>query len=137
MLDVLRDAQQRTGAAMLFVTHDLGVVAGVADRVVVLYAGRVVESGSVSRIFNAPAHPYTKALLGSIPRMADNRDHLTAIEGQPPDLASMPAGCAFAPRCPEAFARCQAEMPPDFAVEPGRSARCWLVPLDATAKAAS
>jgi oligopeptide/dipeptide ABC transporter ATP-binding protein len=102
-----------------------------------MYAGRVVEHGPVSRIFNQPAHPYTKALLGSIPRMTDNRDHLTAIEGQPPDLASLPAGCAFAPRCPDAISRCRTEAPTEFALDGETRARCWLVPIDASAKAAS
>jgi peptide/nickel transport system ATP-binding protein len=80
----------------------------------------------VSRIFNAPAHPYSKALLGSIPRMTDNRRQLTAIDGQPPDLSALPPGCSFAPRCPAAFARCRAEAPPEFALDDGRTARCWL-----------
>jgi oligopeptide/dipeptide ABC transporter ATP-binding protein len=136
-LKLLRDLQREHGLALIFITHNLGIVAKMCDQLAVMYAGRVVEHGPVSRIFNQPAHPYTKALLGSIPRMADNRDHLTAIEGQPPDLASLAGGCAFAPRCPEAFARCRAELPPDFAVDAGRSARCWLVPIDASAKAAS
>ena len=107
------------------------------DQLAVMYAGRVVEHGPVSRIFNQPSHPYTKALLGSIPRMTDNRDHLTAIEGQPPDLASLPPGCPFAPRCPEAFGRCREETPPEFALDGETRARCWLVPIDASAKAAS
>src|SRR5258708_19418265 len=88
--------------------------------------GRVVEQGRVSQIFSTPMHPYTKALLGSIPRMTDNREHLTAIEGQPPDLASLPAGCSFAARCPMAFGRCRDEAPPEFAVDEGRTARCCL-----------
>jgi oligopeptide/dipeptide ABC transporter ATP-binding protein len=107
------------------------------DQLAVMYAGRVVEHGPVSRIFNRPSHPYTKALLGSIPRMTDNRDHLTAIDGQPPDLASMPPGCAFAPRCPEAFDRCRAEAPPEFRIDHEIRVRCWRAPIDASAKAAS
>ena len=125
-LNLLRDLQREHGLALIFITHNLGIVAKMCDQLAVMYAGRVVEQGPVSRIFNAPTHPYTKALLGSIPRMTDNRDQLTAIDGQPPDLASLPAGCSFAPRCPAAFDRCRAEAPPEFAVEPGRSARCWL-----------
>ncbi len=136
-LKLLRDLQREHGLALIFITHNLGIVAKMCDQLAVMYAGRVVEHGPVSRIFNRPAHPYTKALLGSIPRMTDNRDHLTAIEGQPPDLASLPAGCAFAPRCPEAFARCRAEAPPEFAIDGETRARCWLVPIDASAKAAS
>ena len=136
-LKLLRDLQREHGLALIFITHNLGIVAKMCDRLAVMYAGRVVEHGPVSRIFNRPAHPYTRALLGSIPRMSDNRDRLTAIEGQPPDLAALAAGCAFAPRCPEAFGRCREEAPPEFAVAPGRTARCWLVPLEATARAAS
>jgi oligopeptide/dipeptide ABC transporter ATP-binding protein len=96
------------------------------DQLAVMYAGRVVESGPVSRIFNAPAHPYTEALLNSIPRMSDDRQRLTAIDGQPPDLSRPPPGCAFAPRCTRAFDRCMREAPPEIAPEHGRTARCWL-----------
>src|ERR671911_716712 len=87
-LKLLRDLQREHGLALIFITHNLGIVAKMCDQLAVMYAGRVVEHGPVSRIFNRPSHPYTKALLGSIPRMSDNRDHLTAIDGQPPDLAS-------------------------------------------------
>jgi oligopeptide/dipeptide ABC transporter ATP-binding protein len=136
-LKLLRDLQREHGLALIFITHNLGIVAKMCDKLAVMYAGRVVEHGPVSRIFNEPAHPYTKALLGSIPRMTDNRDHLTAIEGQPPDLASLPPGCAFAPRCPEVFGRCREEAPPEFAIDGEQRARCWLAPIDASAKAAS
>ena len=98
-LNLLRDLQREHGLALIFITHNLGIVAKMCDQLAVMYAGRVVESGPVSRIFNAPAHPYTEALLNSIPRMSDNRQRLTAIEGQPPDLSALPPGCAFAPRC--------------------------------------
>src|SRR6478752_5003098 len=125
-LNLLRELQKEHGLALIFITHNLGIVAKMCDQLAVMYAGRVVEQGPVSRIFNAPAHPYTKALLGSIPRMSDNRRQLTAIDGQPPDLSSLPAGCSFAPRCPAAFARCRAEAPPELAVDDGRTARCWL-----------
>src|SRR5258706_6660379 len=106
-LNLLRDLQREHGLALIFITHNLGIVAKMCDQLAVMYAGRVVEQGPVSRIFTTPAHPYTKALLGSIPRMTDNREQLTAIEGQPPDLASLPPGCSFAPRCPMAFGRCR------------------------------
>jgi oligopeptide/dipeptide ABC transporter ATP-binding protein len=134
-LNLLRDLQREHGLALIFITHNLGIVAKMCDQLAVMYAGRVVEQGPVSRIFSAPAHPYTKALLGSIPRMTDNREHLTAIEGQPPDLSSLPPGCAFAPRCPMAFARCGAEAPPEAAIDEGRTARCWLAVPGAGAKA--
>jgi oligopeptide/dipeptide ABC transporter ATP-binding protein len=125
-LSLLRDLQREHGLALIFITHNLGIVAKMCDQLVVMYAGRVVESGPVSRIFNSPAHPYTKALLNSIPRMTDNRNRLTAIEGQPPDLSALPRGCSFAARCPAAFDRCHKEAPPEFNLEGGRTARCWL-----------
>jgi oligopeptide/dipeptide ABC transporter ATP-binding protein len=125
-LNLLRDLQREHGLALIFITHNLGIVAKMCDQLVVMYAGRVVESGPVSRIFNAPAHPYTKALLNSIPRMGDPDQRLTAIDGQPPDLSALPPGCAFAPRCPQAMARCRDTAPPAFAPEEGRTARCWL-----------
>jgi oligopeptide/dipeptide ABC transporter ATP-binding protein len=134
-LNLLRDLQREHGLALIFITHNLGIVAKMCDQLAVMYAGRVVEQGPVSRIFSAPAHPYTKALLGSIPRMTDNRQHLTAIEGQPPDLSSLPPGCAFAPRCPMAFARCRVEAPPEVAIDEGRTARCWLAVSGVEAKA--
>ncbi len=101
VLDVFERIQDRTNAAILLITHDLGVVAGVADRVIVMYAGRHVETGSVDDIFYEPSHPYTRGLLGSLPRL-DRRSHegrLTRIEGQPPSLIFLPSGCAFHPRC--------------------------------------
>src|SRR5205814_6798025 len=116
-LNLLRELQRARGLALIFITHNLGIVAKMCDQLAVMYAGRVVESGPVSRIFNAPAHPYTKALLSSIPRMSDTDQRLVAIEGQPPDLSALPPGCAFAPRCPEAYARCREAAPPPFAPE--------------------
>ena len=135
-LSLLRELQREHGLALIFITHNLGIVAKMCDQLAVMYAGKVVEQGPVSQIFSTPVHPYTKALLGSIPRMTDNRDHLTAIEGQPPDLASLPPGCSFAARCPMAFGRCRDEAPPEFAVGEGRTARCWLAVPNADAKAA-
>src|SRR5580765_8221705 len=125
-LNMLRDLQQTHGLALIFITHNLGIVAKMCDQLAVMYAGRVVESGPVRQIFNAPAHPYTQALLNSIPRMSDNRNRLAAIDGQPPDLSALPPGCSFAPRCPQAMARCRDAAPPPFAPEEGRIARCWL-----------
>jgi oligopeptide/dipeptide ABC transporter ATP-binding protein len=135
-LNLLRDLQREHGLALVFITHNLGIVAKMCDQLAVMYAGRVVEQGAVARIFSTPAHPYTKALLGSIPRMTDNHGRLTAIEGQPPDLSSLPVGCAFAPRCAMAVARCHAEAPPEFAVAGGGAARCWLAAPDAREEAA-
>jgi oligopeptide/dipeptide ABC transporter ATP-binding protein len=124
-LHLLRELQREHGLALIFITHNLGIVAKMCDQLAVMYAGRVVESGPVSRIFNAPAHPYTRALLNSIPRMGDPDQRLTAIDGQPPNLAALPPGCAFTPRCPQADARCR-DAPPSFAPEQGRIVRCWL-----------
>lgn len=135
-LNLLRELQREHGLALIFITHNLGIVAKMCDQLVVMYAGRVVESGPVSRIFNAPAHPYTKALLNSIPRMTDSRQRLTAIDGQPPDLSALPRGCAFAARCPAAFDRCHKEAPPEFNLEAGRTARCWLASVAVQAGAA-
>ena len=135
-LNLLRELQREHGLALIFITHNLGIVAKMCDQLAVMYAGRVVEQGPVSRIFSRPTHPYTKALLGSIPRMTDNREQLTAIDGQPPDLSSLPPGCAFAPRCSMAFDRCRVEAPPEFAVDGGVTARCWHAAPHAEAPAA-
>ena len=125
-LTLLKELQQRHRLAMIFVTHNLGIVARMCDRVGVMYAGRIVEIGPVRRLFTAPAHPYTRALLTSVPRLGRKTNRLLAIDGQPPDLARLPAGCAFAPRCPEAMDRCRVEAPPETAIAAGHSARCWL-----------
>jgi oligopeptide/dipeptide ABC transporter ATP-binding protein len=125
-LSLLRDLRQEHGLAMIFITHNLGIVARMCDHLAVMYAGRMVESGPVTRVFNSPAHPYTEALLNAIPRMTDNRQRLTAIEGQPPNLSSLPTGCAFAPRCAMAFDRCRVEAPPTTDLGGGQTVRCWL-----------
>jgi oligopeptide/dipeptide ABC transporter ATP-binding protein len=125
-LNLLRDLQKAHGIALIFITHNLGIIAKMCDQLAVMYAGRVVESGPVSRVFNDPIHPYTRALLNSIPRMTDADQRLTAIEGQPPDLSTLPPGCSFAPRCPSAMPRCRDAAPPPFTPEEGRVARCWL-----------
>jgi oligopeptide/dipeptide ABC transporter ATP-binding protein len=127
-LNLLKDLQRQHELAMVFVTHNLGIVARMCDRVAVMYAGRIVEQGPVRRIFKAPAHPYTQALLASVPRLGARIDRLTAIDGQPPDLAKLPAGCAFAPRCAHVMDRCRSEAPPETPVADGHTARCWLVP---------
>jgi oligopeptide/dipeptide ABC transporter ATP-binding protein len=133
-LNLLRDLQRQHHLALIFITHNLGIVAKMCDQVAVMYAGRLVEWGPVTRIFDAPAHPYTQALLGSIPRMADGRERLTAIEGQPPDLAAPPSGCAFHPRCPQAMAQCREQVPPETTLAPRHTTRCWLsVPASAQA----
>ena len=125
-LGLLKELQERHGLAMIFVTHNLGIVARICDRVAVMYAGRIVELGPVRRIFRAPAHPYTQALLESVPRVGARRERLTAIDGQPPDLTRLASGCAFAARCARVMDRCRVEAPPATAVADGHLARCWL-----------
>jgi oligopeptide/dipeptide ABC transporter ATP-binding protein len=125
-LNLLRELQQAHGLALIFITHNLGIVAKMCNEVAVMYAGRIIEQGPVRRIFRAPAHPYTCALIDSIPRLGHNHHRLTAIDGQPPDLAALPGGCPFHPRCPKAMDRCRAEDPPAFEVQARHSARCWL-----------
>ena len=125
-LKLLRDLQRSHNLALIFITHNLGIVAKMCDQVAVMYAGRLVESGPVKQIYNSPAHPYTQALLESIPRVGDNRKRLTAIDGQPPDPSAPPPGCAFHPRCPRVMDRCRTEAPPEFRVADSQTSRCWL-----------
>src|SRR5919112_1571125 len=124
-LDLLRELQERTGVAIIFVTHNLGIVARMCDKLAVMYSGKIVEAGSVRELFNGGRHPYTKALLGSMPKLG-SKEKLLAIPGQPPDLATLPPGCAFHPRCPEAMPRCSAQPPLEVALAASWSARCWL-----------
>ena len=125
-LRLLRDLQRDGGLAMIFITHNLGIVARMCEHVAVMYAGRIVEAGPVARLFSSAAHPYTQALLESIPRMADGRKRLTAIDGQPPDPVALPPGCAFHPRCPKVMDRCRKEAPPEIRVAASHVSRCWL-----------
>ncbi len=126
-LGLLRELQRRHHLAMIFVTHNLGIVARMCDRVAVMYAGRIIESGPVKAIFDTAAHPYTKALVESIPRLGAPGGRLTAIDGQPPDLAALPAGCAFHPRCPKVFEHCRQEAPSELSAGDAHTARCWLL----------
>jgi peptide/nickel transport system ATP-binding protein len=132
ILDLMRTLQRETGTAIILITHDLGVVAEVADEVVVMYAGRVVEQAPVQTLFDLPQHPYTVGLLGSIPRMDSARDRLASIDGQVPSPLRPPPGCSFAPRCPFADAKCHASSPPLLEVGPQHRSACWKAPLDAT-----
>jgi peptide/nickel transport system ATP-binding protein len=123
-LRLLKDIQRETNLAMVFVTHDLGIVAKLCDRVAVMYAGRIVETGTTREIFNRPRHPYTIGLLSCLPTLSRGREPLSAIEGQPPDLAHVPSGCSFAPRCPLAEAACGEALPPLEAVGPEHLVAC-------------
>ncbi len=131
ILDLMRTLQTETGTAVILITHDLGVVAEVADEVVVMYAGRVVERAPVQTLFDAPQHPYTVGLLGSVPRLDVQRTRLAAIEGQVPNPLRRGVGCGFAERCPFADARCHAEAPALREVGVQHESACWKAPLDA------
>jgi oligopeptide/dipeptide ABC transporter ATP-binding protein len=124
-LRLLREIQEDTGLSLIFITHDFGIVAKMCDRVMVMYAGRVVESGPVREIFNKPSHPYTQALLSSVPKLEERPDRLYSIQGQPPALWDVPPGCRFAARCAYADDRCQQAYPPSFTVGEGHIADCW------------
>jgi len=127
ILDLLKDLADRNGSALLLITHDLGVVARYADRVVVMYAGRVVESASATELYARPRHPYTRGLMASVPRLdGDTRMRLVPIEGQPPDLASIPSGCAFAPRCRQAIDACRNVPPVLREIDQGHHVACIL-----------
>jgi oligopeptide transport system ATP-binding protein len=126
ILEIVRGLRQTLGMGIIWITHDLGLVAGIADRVMVMYAGHVVEHGPVGRIFGAPQHPYTRALLATVPSVTGDRvDRLASIEGQPPILMSEPRACPFAPRCPNVFSRCRVENPGRRFVEDGHDVACW------------
>jgi peptide/nickel transport system ATP-binding protein len=125
ILELLRDLKQSFNVSLLLITHDLGVVAETADRVAVMYAGRIVESGPVRAIFRTPQHPYTRGLLASIPGGAPGQP-LRAIDGSVPLLGKLPPGCAFTPRCPDRFERCPTAPPPDYTVGPDQLAKCYL-----------
>jgi oligopeptide/dipeptide ABC transporter ATP-binding protein len=124
-LRLLREIQEATNLALIFITHDFGIVAKMCDRVMVMYAGRIVETGPVRSIFNRPSHPYTQALLNSVPNMDEDVERLYSISGQPPALWDLPPGCRFAPRCPYADDRCRQEYPPSFTITEGHTADCW------------
>ena len=123
-LDLLRDLQEATGVAIIFVTHNLGIVARMCDAMAVMYAGRIVEHGPVRELFNGAKHPYTRALLGSIARLG-SKEPLYAIPGQPPNLARLPLGCAFQPRCADALPVCATAAPAIARHGEAWTARCW------------
>jgi len=125
ILDLLDDLQREMGMAVLLISHDLGVVSRVSDRVAVMYAGRIVERGRVPEILAAPAHPYTKGLLRALPRLDAPPGPLAAIPGQVPDPHDEESGCSFAPRCPDVLSRCRTQLPSEFP-SPAGSACCWL-----------
>jgi peptide/nickel transport system ATP-binding protein len=129
ILELMRALRAELGTAIILITHDLGVVAELADDVIVMYAGKVVERCAVPRLFAEPQHPYTVGLLGSIPRLDLEQERLSAIEGFVPDAAAMPSGCRFHPRCPFSIDQCRREEPPLQQVSEGHFAACWRAPL--------
>jgi oligopeptide/dipeptide ABC transporter ATP-binding protein len=129
ILDLLRELQRDLGTAIMLISHDMGVIAEMADHVAVMYAGRIVEQAPVEQLFDAPQHPYTIGLLGSIPRLDRTRDRLSAIEGSVPDPLDPPPGCRFSPRCPFADAQCRSAQPDLREVLPAHAVACWKAPL--------
>lgn len=126
IVDLVKRLQEKIGMAVIWITHDLGVVAGMARRVNVMYAGSIIESGPVKEIYGNPHHPYTVGLLGSLPSIAGKRaQRLYSIKGEPPDLLGLPRGCPFAPRCAFRVERCAFETPVLEAVGPQHIAACW------------
>jgi oligopeptide/dipeptide ABC transporter ATP-binding protein len=129
ILDLMRVLREETGTAVILITHDLGVIAEVADDVAVMYAGRIVERAPVAALFDDPQHPYTIGLLGSIPQLHLEQDRLAAIEGQVPTPSRPVTGCRFHPRCPFAIDQCRRDDPPLMTIRPDHDAACWRAPL--------
>jgi oligopeptide/dipeptide ABC transporter ATP-binding protein len=129
ILELMRALREELGTAIILISHDLGVIAELADEVAVMYAGRIVERCAVGRLFAEPQHPYTVGLLGSIPRLHLERERLAAIQGFVPDAAALPEGCPFHPRCPFAVDRCSKEIPPLEEINAGHFVACWRAPL--------
>ncbi len=126
-LRLLKDLQQRTKMALVLVTHDLGIVAETCDRVAVMYAGKIVETGSVKRVFDNPQHPYTQALLAALPKLGSFSKRMYQIEGEPPNPLDLPGGCSFHPRCPQATDICRTKSPPVVGPTEDDYAACWLL----------
>ncbi len=124
-LKLLKDLQLEQNLGLIFITHDFGIVAKMCDKVAVMYAGKIVEQGTVRDIFNNPSHPYTEALLASVPKLEEDVDRLYSIEGQPPALHDLPPGCPFAPRCQYVMEQCREEYPQVFQLNEAHSAACW------------
>jgi len=134
ILEIIEDLQEQFGMSVMFITHDLDVIGEIAERVMVMYTGNVVETATTEQLFYNPAHPYTRALLKSIPRIGEH-EKLEPIRGTVPNLLNLPQGCYFAPRCPFAMDICRKKAPPQFEVEDGHYAKCWLHGEEADAAA--
>ena len=125
IIEIVRDLREKLGTAVIWITHDLGVIAGLAERVLVMYAGLIVEEALVDDLYANPQHPYTEGLLGSLPRLDQKGKDLVNIKGQPPNLYSPPTSCPFAPRCPYVYDKCREENPPLMEIGNGRKTACW------------
>jgi len=125
IIELIRDLRERLNTSVIWITHDLGVIAGLADRVVVMYGGKIVEEANVADLYGHPAHPYTQGLLESLPRLDMKDQELVSIKGQPPSLYSEPTGCSFAPRCPHAYERCYDEVPQLNEIGSDHKVACW------------
>jgi oligopeptide transport system ATP-binding protein len=124
ILELIKRLKAETGASVILITHDLGVVAGMTDHIIVMYAGKVFEQAATTELFERPANPYTRGLLRSVPDPTDEQGQLYQIPGLPPDVAHLPAGCPFAPRCERAEDICRREFPPNVEVTPGHYSLC-------------
>ncbi len=125
IIEIIRDLREQLGTAVIWITHDLGVIAGLADRVLVMYGGQIVEEALVGDLYGNPQHPYTEGLLGSLPRLDQKGQELVNIKGQPPNLYEYPTFCPFSPRCPYVYDKCRAENPPLTQIAPTRKTACW------------
>jgi oligopeptide/dipeptide ABC transporter ATP-binding protein len=124
-LELLRELQEQTGLSLVFITHDFGIVARMCQRAAVMYAGKIVETADVRELFNNPGHPYTQALMKSLPKLEEKVHRLASIKGQPPPLHNLPAGCTFAPRCRYSKDKCRSEYPPKVEIDKEHSVSCW------------
>jgi oligopeptide transport system ATP-binding protein len=125
IIQIVRDLREKLGTAVIWITHDLGVIAGLADRVLVMYGGQIVEEALVGDLYGNPQHPYTEGLLGSLPRLDQKGRELINIKGTPPNLYSFPSSCSFSPRCPYVMDKCREENPPLMEIGGGRKTACW------------
>ena len=137
ILELMKDLQQQLGLAIILITHDLGVVAGMCDKVVVMYAGRIIERGDTEDIYYDPRHAYTRGLLRSLPGIESEKERLVPISGAPVDMLMLPAGCAFLPRCDQAMKICISEQPEEMTLSDSHRASCWLNVRDLLTKEAS
>ena len=128
IVELLKDLKEKLGMAIIFITHDLGVVSEICDKIIVMYAGKIVEEGKSRQIFYERCHPYTEGLLASVPRLeSDVNEKLKPIKGNPPDMSAVKPGCAFAPRCSCAMKICVREEPPEYELDETHKASCWQV----------